>query len=277
MKRNRVARAAIWSVLASVGASMGSKAQDEAPLPEGNAYVRGVLSNARPQDAAINDYAYDLEEIRENLDKNGIPTSRETRRLEVFFVKTRPVRRLVSKNGVPLGKKEQAEVDRKAEAQARAIASGQTVSEQAGIRLALLLDSFEFRTLSREEREGRKTLVFAFEPAKGERRPPSGRTEAIAGILHGTLHIDEADRRVARLEARTAEGQKAGVATGVKLYGFELLMEFRSVEDGVWLPARVVTVANGRAFLFKTFRVRQTTVYSNYRKFQVDTEEQPRG
>jgi hypothetical protein len=271
LTRNRIAHAAIWSVLVSVG----SAAQETPPLPEGNAYVRGVLSSARPQDAAINDYSYDLEEIRENLDKNGIATSRETRRLEVFFVKTRPVRRLVAKNGVPLGKKEQAEVDKKAEAQAQAIASGQTVSEQAGIRLSLLLDSFDFKTLAREEREGRQTLVFAFEPRKGASKASSGRTEAVTRILHGTLRVDEADRRVARLDARTAEGEKAGVATGVKLSAFELQMEFKSVEDGVWLPARVVTVASGRAFLFKTFRVRQTTLYSNYRKFRVDTEERP--
>jgi hypothetical protein len=50
-------------------------------------------------------------------------------------------------------------------------------------------------------------------------------------------------------------------------------MDFKAVEDGVWLPHRVVTVASGRAFLFKTFRVRQTTAYSNFRKFKVETEE----
>jgi len=273
LKPRRIAQAAIWSLILAFRAF----AQETAALPEGNAYVRGVLSGARPQDAAINDYSYDLEEIKENLDKAGVPTSRESRRLEVYFVKTRPVRRLVSKNGVPLGKKEQAEVDRKAEAQAQAIASGGTVSEQAGIRLAVLLDSFDFKTVAREKREGRATLVFAFEPRKSERKTSGDRTEAVTRILHGRLHIDEADRRVARLEARTAAGQNASVATGVKLQAFELVMEFKSVEDGVWLPARVVTVASGRAFLFKTFRVRQTTLYSNYRKFKVDTEERPRG
>jgi hypothetical protein len=51
------------------------------------------------------------------------------------------------------------------------------------------------------------------------------------------------------------------------------MMEFTAAEERVWLPRRVVTLATGRAFLFKTFRVRQTTTYSNYRKFTVDTEE----
>jgi len=253
-------------------------AQEERALPDGNTYVRDVLRNPRPQDTAINDYAYDLEETRENLDKNGKPTSRETRRYEVYFVQTRPVRRLVARNGLALSAREQKEVDRKAQALAKAIAEGRTVNEQPGIRLSLLLEAFEFKTVAREERAGRKTLVFDFAPLPSAKGRSSGRgSDAIARILTGRLHVDEADRRVAKIDARNIPGGKASLATGVKLGTFELSMEFTAVEDRVWLPARVVTVATGRAFIFKGFRVRQTTVYSNYRRFSVATEEKPVG
>lgn len=248
------------------------------PLPEGNAYVRSVLGNARPQDTAINDYSYDLEETRENLDKNGKATSRETRRYEVYFVQTRPVRRLVARNGLALSAREQREVDRKADALAKAIGEGRTVNEQPGIRLSLLMDSFEFKTVGREERAGRKTLVFDFAPlpAGAARRSDRG-SDAIARILTGRLHVDEADRRVAKIDAHNVPGGKASLATGVKLGAFQLSMEFTAVEEHVWLPARVVTIATGRAFFFKSFRVRQTTMYSNYRRFTVATEEKPVG
>ena len=250
-------------------------AQGDGPLPEGNAYVRSVLSGSRPQDGAINDYTYDLEDIKENLDKNGKATSRETKGYEVYFVQARPVRRLVSRNGIPLREKEQAEVDRKAEARAKAIAEGRTVSEQPGIRLSSLMDSFEFRTVGREEREGRKTLVFDFEPRKTPVPKVSSdrASDSVTKILIGRVHIDEADLRIVRLDARNTPGQKASVATGINLGAFEVRMEFASVEGAVWLPRTVVTVATGRAFLFKTFRVRQTTTYSNYRRFKVHTEE----
>lgn len=271
MSPARIAKTAVWTLVLSARVL----AQEVAPLPEGNAYVRGVLGGARPQDAAINDYSYDLEETRENLDKDGNATSRETRSYEVYFVQTRPVRRLVSKNGIALGAKEQAEVDRKAEALAKAIAAGRTVSEQPGIRLSTLVDSFEFKTAGREEREGRQTLIFDFEPRRGaELKATADRAaDAVTRILTGRLHIDEADHRVARLEAENMPGRKASVATGVKLGAFELLMEFAAVEGGVWLPRKVVTLATGRAFFFKTFRIRQTTIYSNYRRFRVDTDE----
>ena len=251
-----------------------TSAQEEAPLPEGNAYLRRVLQGQSPQDGAINDYSYDHEETKENLDKRGIATSRETRVFQVYFVETRPVRRLVSRNGIPLGPKEQAAVDRKAEEKARAISEGRTASEQPGVRLSGLVDSLEFTTLGREERGGRKTLVFDFKPRKDGKTQGTGRaTDAVARILTGRAHIDEADQRVVLLDARNAPGKKASVATGVRVATFELLMEFVRVEGPVWLPKRVVTLATGRAFLFKTFRVRQTTTYSNYRRFKVDTEE----
>jgi len=268
------ARALLLLALASA-----PRAQEALPLPEGNAYVRSVLRNPRPQDTAINDYSYDIEETRENLDKNGRATSREARRYEVYFVQTRPVRRLVARNGLPLSAREQKEVDRKAEALAKAIAEGRTVNEQPGIRLSLLMDSFEFKTVGREERAGRKTLVFDFAPLP---QPTAGRrsgrgSDAIARILTGKLHVDEVDRRVAKIEARNVPGGKASLSTGVRLGTFELSMEFTAVEEHVWLPARVITIATGRAFFFKSFRVRQTTVYSNYRRFTVATEEKPIG
>ena len=247
----------------------------EPSLPEGNAYVRSVLSGGRPQDAAINDYSYDVEETRERLDGAGKATSRESKKYEVYFVHARPVRRLVSRNGVALGQKEQAEVDAKAASLAKAIAEGRTVSELPGVRLGSLLDSFDFKTVGRESRNGRATLVLDFLPREdAPRSPSSGRaSEAVTKILTGRLEIDEADKRVVRLEAHNAAGRNASVATGVKLGGFELLMEYAPVEDSVWLPRKVMSVATGRAFFFRTFRVRQTTTYSNFRKFKVETDE----
>ncbi len=274
----RGARASsIAALLSVVGATVGA-AREETPLPEGNAYVRGILAGPRPQDTAINDYSYDVEEVRENLDASGHPTSRETRGYEVYFVQTRPVKRLVSRDGTPLSAKEQAEVDRRAEAQARAIAEGRTVSEQPGIRLKTLLDSFDFKTAGREMRAGRKTLVFNFEPRKGAQHPSSDRAAgAIARILAGRLHIDEEDRRVAVLDARSAPGEKASVSTGVKVAAFELRMDYTAVDEHAWLPRRVAILTVGRAFVFKTFRIRRTTTYSNYRRFRVTTDERPIG
>ena len=61
--------------------------------------------------------------------------------------------------------------------------------------------------------------MFDFEPRKNaEPRPHQGlAADAVTELVTGRVHIDEANRRVVRLEARNVPGQKASVATRVKL------------------------------------------------------------
>lgn len=255
---------------------LSSGAQEASALPEGNAYVRSVLRDASPQDAAINDYAYDVLESRETLNRDGSVRSRETKRFEVYFVKTRPVRRLVAKNGAPLSPRDQAQEDRRAETQARAIAEGRTVSERPGVRLGSLVDRFDFRTVAREAREGRATLVFEFSPRPDATKPSNDEAaDRVTRILSGRLYIDETERRVARLEAWNTPGRDAKVSTGVKLGALSTITDFTRVAERVWLPRSVLTEATARAFFFRTVRVRNEVAYSNYRRFEVNTEERP--
>lgn len=236
--------------------------------------MRSLLSEQRQQDDAISDYTYDLLEVRENLDKKGVATSKTSLRYEVFYVRTRQIRRLVARNFQPLPEKEQASVDRKVEERVRAIREGQVVTEQAGVRLSRLFPSFDFKTVGRREFQDRSALEFTFKPLS-EDSP-----EEVVGIgddllkrLSGRVVIDERDKRVIRLEAQSSEDIRAKIATGVKLRAITFKIEFVLLEDKVWLPASVNTLVTARAFFFKTVRIRQTSTYSNYRKFRVDTDE----
>ena len=269
-----VPAAAGWLFLASVGV-----AQEPPSLPEGNAYIRSLRAEQRQQDDAINAFTYDLEETRENLNKKGVVSSKTTLKYQVYYVKARQVRRLVAKNGVPLSAKEQAAVDRKAADRARDIREGRVVTEQAGVRLSRLFDSFEFKTLGRIERGGRPAIELEFQPRKDHPQGAEalGVGDRLITMLSGQVAIDEADKRVVRLEARSDEHLRASVSTGIKLGTIDFMVEFSSLGEGVWLPLKIESYATGRAFLFVAFRVRQTSTYSNYRKFKVDTEEKPVG
>ena len=271
MSSTRIAGIAIWGlVLGATGA-----AQENSPLPEGNAYVRSLLAEQRQQDDAISAFSYDLEETREHLSKHGVATSKTTLKYQVYFVKTRQVRRLISRNGVPLSPKEQASVDRKAEERARDIREGRVATEQVGVRLSRLFESFDFKTVGRSEPHGRSAIELDFRPLKDKPREPNGVGvgDRLLKMLAGRVVIDETDRRVVRLQARSDEHLSASVATGVKLGSINFSVEFLPLGDKVWLPSRVETFASGRAFLIVTFRVRQTSTYSNYRRFKVETEE----
>jgi hypothetical protein len=270
----RATRLAGIAISCTVFAATGA-AQENPPLPEGNAYVRSLLAERRQQDDAISAFTYDLEEAREHLSKKGIVTSKTTLKYHVYFVKSRQVRRLISRNGVPLSPKEQASVDRKAEQRARDIREGKVVTEQLGVRLSNLFETFDFKTVGRSEPGGRSALELDFQPRRDRPRGPEGVGvgDGLLKMLGGRVVIDELDKRVVRLEARNDEHLSASVATGVKLGSIDFSMEFLPLGDGVWLPSRVETLVSGRAFLIVTFRVRQTSTYSNYRRFEVETEE----
>lgn len=261
-------------VSALVGVAGAGAAWQEDPLPEGNAYVRSLLSEQRQQDDAISDYTYDLEEVRENLDKHGLATSKTSLRYEVFYVKKRQIRRLVARNGQPLSAKEQASVDHQTAERARAIREGLVVTERAGVRLSRLFPSFDFQTIRRREFQGREALEFEFRPLGGVSRDTEavGIGDRLLKQLSGRVTIDERDKRVIRLEARSDDKVHAKLATGVKLRAITLELDYVWLEDQVWLPARVLTLVTARAYFFKTVRVRQTSTYSNYRKFSIETE-----
>ncbi len=196
----------------------------EAPLPEGNAYVRGLVDRQRHREEVLDLYTYDLLSVREELDDRGAIEESHSRRFEIFSVKGRPVRRLVEEDGRPLSPGRQAREDREARELAEAVRSGRAVSERPGVRLSAILDRYDFRAIAREP---------------------------LAPL-------------------------KWGGGLGASVSSLSTRIEFRKVDDAVWLPAEEETVAAGRVLLFKKFRRRFRRTYGGYRRFSVDSQESPR-
>ena len=122
----------ILAALASIAA--------DAPLPEGNAYVRELAARQRQRAEVLDTYTYDLISVREDLDAKGAVTRRRTRTYQTFFVGGRPVRRQVAEDGRALDGKQQARADREAEDRAQAIRKGEAAEEKPGARLLVILE-----------------------------------------------------------------------------------------------------------------------------------------
>lgn len=240
------------------------------PLPEGNAYVRALVERQRSREAILNDYAYDILVAEEDLDGGGRVKGRKTRQYESFFVKGRSVRRLVSENGRPLDPKRQAEEDKRTREHAEAIAAGRVATEQPRVRLSEVLERYDFRAVEREPVEGRTAVVLEFQPRAGKR---DIKGDNVLRALTGRVWVDEAEQEVVRARLRNTASVKFAGGLGASLHTLESLLEFRKVDDRVWLALREETTATGRILLFKGFRKRFTRTYSNYRRFQVEAEE----
>ena len=78
----------------------------------------------------------------------------------------------------------------------------------------------------------------------------------------------------ADMEGASIGSIKWGLGLGAVVSSLESVVEFRKVDDHVWLPLRDEMTATGRMLLVKRFRKRISRTYGNYRRFQVEAQEQ---
>lgn len=242
----------------------------EAPLPDGDALVRELVGKQRHREALLDQYTYDVTEVRETLDGKGRATERTSRTWEVFHVAGRPVRTLVAKDERPLSAAERQREDAKTREQVAAIRAGRVATEQADVRLSEVLSQFRFRSASREDVEGRPAIVLEILPRPD---PPPVMGDRLLRVLGGRLWVDEADREVVRAELKN----RAPVGFGLKarLNALDLTFAFRKVDGAVWLPLKVVAHGSARVLLVKRVERRTSVSYGNWRRFATDVTEEP--
>ena len=240
------------------------------PPVEPNAYVRHLVGRQRRQEDALSQYTYDVTEAREDVDGQGRVVRRRERAYEVFHVKGRPVRRLVSRDGRPLPAAEREANDRRAREKAHAIRSGEVATEQPGVRISRILERYDFRDAGSEELNGRCARVFDFTARPGDFELER---DFVLKKLAGRLWVDAGEDAVVRLEARNTGGVRiaAGLAASVAAASF--LGEFQRLEPGLWLPKLMQGSARGKKLVFFGFHVRERLSFANYRRFDVSVNE----
>ena len=246
-----------------------AQAPETPTLPEGNAYVRALVARQRHREEALNRYTYDVEEIEESLDAQGLVAKTETRRYEVFHVKGRPIRKQVALNGRALEGASAQKEERRVKEKVDDVLDDRTARELPEVRLSQVLARYDFQATGREEVDGRATLVFSFAPVPGKRDLEA---DFVLRRLAGRIWVDEEEQELVRAELHNTEKIKLVFGLGASVSSLDMTLAFRKIEDEVWLPSRIVFGASGRKFLFVGFKVRTSALYSRYRRFLADTE-----
>ncbi len=267
MKLRRPALALLAGLLAS------PLLPQDAALPDGNLLVRELVGKQRHREEVLDHYTYDVLEVREEIAKDGRAKDRKSRRYQVFYVKGRPLRKLVAVDEHPLSDDARAKEERRVTEATQAISRGEVATEQPGVRLSAILERYDFRTLGREPVEGRPSVVLEFTPRPGNRDIDS---DHVLRKLRGRVWVDEEEREVVRARVHNTGGIKIAWGLGASVKSLDFTLDFRKVGGEVWLPLRVETEATGRVLLLKGFRTRSTTSYGNYQRFSVEAEEEIR-
>jgi hypothetical protein len=134
-----------------------------------------------------------------------------------------------------------------------------------------IFDLYDIRLTGRETLNGHVTVVAALEP-KPAYRP---RTDAGKWMkkLRVRAWISESDYQVIKANALVIDDVTFGWGLALRLHtGTVAEFERTRINNEVWLPARVEIKGTGRALL-RRFSLSSVTRYSDYKKFNVSTQE----
>ena len=257
------------------GSATAPAAEPAAPsLPDGNELVRSMVDRQRSFEKELDRYTYDVLVTQDDLDGQGRVKQRHARRYEVMFVGHRQVRKLVEEDGRPLTaerlEKEERRAREEAEKAARSATPNEKDEEQAALRISEILRRFDFVSEARESLDGHTAIRIAFRALPGKRHL---KHDEVLRTLQGRFWIDEEQRAVRRAALSNTQSIKFGAGLLASISRLDVTLEFVPVDD-IWLPRRAESSVFGRILLLKGLRRRVTEEFLNYRRFEVDTQEQ---
>jgi hypothetical protein len=229
----------------------------------------------------MKDYTWVARETTRHLDSSGKLKSADGEAWETVILFGKPYRKTIERDSVPLAAgplhKEQEKLDRtvaeleRETPQQREMHVAAYQQERSKDRefLREVPDAFDFRVEGDAQIDGRGTWVISASPKPGY-RAKHGDAKAFNKI-EGRIWIDKAEYQWVRIEAKTIDTISWGWCLARMNPGASVVFEQTRVNDEVWLPKREFLSGSGKLALLKKVIEEQETTWSNYRKFQVES------
>ena len=256
-------------------------AQDARPLPDSDTFYAAVRENIARAQQATHLYAY--KERRTDIHTNpfGRIGTGGTRVIEVYPSANTELtyRRLVERNGVPVGAEELAEQDREyrrhvadveqradrrtADDRRRRAEEDAAARQRASAMIDDVVDTLLFKLEGRVMHNGEEAIAIAFAPKPDAR--PKTRQGRLAQKFTGTMWVREADAEVMHLEAHAVDNISFGLGIVARLNkGTTATLTRRPVPGGVWMPTELTLSGRGRAALFRRLVVDYSIEWFDY-------------
>ena len=255
--------------------------QDARPLPDPGTFYAAVRENLARAQQVTHWYAY--KERRTDLHTNpfGRIGTAGTRVIEVYPSANTELtyRRLVERNGVPVGAEERAEQDRAyrrhvadveqradrrtADDRRRRAEEDATARQRANAMIDDVVDTLLFKLEGRVMHNGEEAIAIAFAPKPDAR--PKTRQGRLAQKFTGTMWVRETDAEVMHLEAHAVDNISFGLGIVARLNkGTTATLTRRPVPGGVWMPTELTLSGRGRAALFRRLVVDYSIEWFDY-------------
>ncbi|HXA63550.1 MAG TPA: hypothetical protein VNV82_00295 [Bryobacteraceae bacterium] len=230
----------------------------------------------------MKDYTWIAHETERDLDSKGTVKSEKTKAWETLVLYGQPHRRMLERDGKPLPpdeqRTEQAKLDKLAaklqdetpEQRQRRVTDYEKKRQKDRDFLREVTDLYDFHLEGDQEVDGHAAWVISATPKPGY-QPKRGDAKPLRKI-RGKIWIDKAEYQWVRLEAETTDTISFGLFIARLNPGAKLVFEQTRVNDEIWLPKRESVTGSGRLGLVKKIALQQELVWSNYRKFQVESK-----
>jgi len=230
----------------------------------------------------MRDYTWVVHNTERYLDSKGSTKSVKSAAWETVVLAGEPHRRTIERNGNPLPAEEQrkqqekldkvvAKLDRETpEERGHRLADFEKEREKDREFLREIPDLYDFRLEGDATIDGREVWVISATPRAGARAKSRDGNALLK--IKGKIWIDKSEYQWVRLEAETLDTISYGLFLARLNPGAKLVFEQTRVNDEVWLPKREFTTGSGRVGLVRKIAMEQELVWSNYRKFQVESK-----
>jgi hypothetical protein len=220
------------------------------------------------------------EEVRD-LDHSGKVKNQRTETWDVMLVEGSPYKRLVARDGQPLSAAEQRVEDEKlrqsaeerrretSEQRDRRLSEWRRKQERQHQPLRELPDAFDFTLLGEEDCNGRPAYHIEAVPKPGYK--PQSSLTAFFPKVRIRAWIDKSDLQASRIELEATDTISFGGLLLRLEKGSQIVIEQARLDSELWLPRRVIVVAEGRVLLLKNLNREMEYSFSDYKKFQADS------
>jgi hypothetical protein len=250
------------------------------PVPDVKTLILEVSKNQKAIEELMKEYTCHLATEEAKVDGKQQVSSKTVKEFEVFYVSGEEVRRLIAKDGKPLGadekkkeddrfNKEFAKLQKRAAELAADPKKQQKEQEKQDAQLSDFLRTLRFTNARRERFRGQDVIAVDFGP--NPEYKPKKTIENIIQKVAGVVWIDEKAKDVARLEAHFADSAKVGAGIlGSVEKGSNFVFEQARINDEVWLPSYTEIHMVGRVLVVK-LKANEIDRYTDYKKFHAES------
>ena len=243
-------------------------------FPDTAVFLTQVAEHQKTIEALLCQYTFTNKTTDYVLDKEGHVRSQHT---DTYYVTPTAYEFFslhISHDGKPFSQdnleRQMKKIEQRMKEDERKAQRNETIHPKDQIVLANIITRSDFTPVRWEQIDGLRTVVYSFAP-KSSVCSGGSFTERIVGDLKGMMWINPDEKQVVRMEFSSVSSLNLGLLGSVK--GFQGVAEQREGQKELWRPARQEYVANGRE-LFKGFRIREVSEFSDYLKATTDVFQQ---